>query len=184
MPKPSVKPNNPHFYFRPLRETARLVGRRAERRHSRRSHRAKGSKAKLGAVIERSKSLLGIPEEYRLADVPASDTGAIEMALWTLVGERGLDIFVWENFGAEWAHDCKNQLKLKDLRILKANYGQLPDLSQADWSRDVLFTWNGTTSGVCVPNGDWIAADRTGLSICDATSLSSPCPCLGTSSMW
>ncbi len=170
MPKPSVKPNNPHFSSGPCAKRPGWSVDALKGATLARSHRAKGSKAKLGAVIERSKSLLGIPEEYRLAIVPASDTGAIEMALWTLVGERGLDIFVWENFGAEWAHDCKNQLKLKDLRILKANYGQLPDLSQADWSRDVLFTWNGTTSGVCVPNGDWIAADRTGLSICDATS--------------
>ena len=135
-----------------------------------RSHRAKIGKTKLAEVIERSKRVLGIPSEFVLGIVPASDTGAIEMALWSLLGERGVDVFAWESFGSGWASDCKSQLQLKDLRVLKADYGQLPDLHQADWSRDVVFTWNGTTSGVKVPNGDWIAGDRQGLSICDATS--------------
>ena len=135
-----------------------------------RSHRAKSGKAKLAAAIEQSKELLEMPKDYRLGIVPASDTGAIEMAMWSLLGERGVDVFAWESFGSAWANDCQKQLKLKDVRSFKADYGKLPDLSQADWNRDVLFTWNGTTSGVRVPNGDWIASDRTGLSICDATS--------------
>ena len=135
-----------------------------------RSHRAKIGKSKLSDVIERSKKVLGIPSDYVLGIVPASDTGAIEMALWSLLGERGVDVLVWESFGNGWASDCKSQLKLSDLRVFKADYGKLPDLDQVDWHRDVVFTWNGTTSGVRVPNGDWIAAGRQGLSICDATS--------------
>jgi len=135
-----------------------------------RSHRAKVAKTKLAGVIERSKALLEMPKDYRLAIVPASDTGAIEMALWSLLGERGVDVLAWEAFGASWANDCEKQLKIKDLRVLKADYGKISDLTQVDWSRDVLFTWNGTTSGVRVPNGDWISSDRTGLAICDATS--------------
>lgn len=135
-----------------------------------RSHRAKSGKARLAEVIERSKKVLGIPSDYVLGIVPASDTGAIEMALWSMLGERGVDVFAWESFGSGWAADCKKQLKLKDLRIFEAPYGQIPDLNQADWARDVVFTWNGTTSGVKVPNGDWIAASRQGLAICDATS--------------
>src|SRR5580698_1632298 len=134
-----------------------------------RSHRAKLGKNKLAEVIERSKKVLGIPETYVLGIVPASDTGAVEMALWSLLGERGVDVLAWESFSSGWASDCKSQLKLKDLRIVKADYGKLPDL-HVDWTRDVVFAWNGTTSGVRVPNGDWIAADRAGLSICDATS--------------
>ena len=135
-----------------------------------RSHRAKIGKSKLSEVIERSKTILGIPAGYVLGIVPASDTGAIEMALWSLLGERGVDVLAWESFGSGWAADCKNQLKLTDLRAFKADYGNLPDLKQADWSRDVVFTWNGTTSGVRVPDGEWIPAGREGLSICDATS--------------
>ena len=114
--------------------------------------------------------MLGIPGTYVLGIVPASDTGAVEMALWSLLGERGVDVLAWESFSSGWAADCKNQLQLKDLRVFKADYGQLPDLNQVDWARDVVFAWNGTTSGVRIPNGDWIAADRAGLSICDATS--------------
>ena len=135
-----------------------------------RSHRAKGSKKKLADVITLSKQILGMPEGYVLGIVPASDTGAVEMAMWSLLGERGVDVLAWESFGSGWGGDCKNQLKLKDLRVIKAGYGELPDLSSVDFSRDVIFTWNGTTSGVCVPNGDWIPADREGLTICDATS--------------
>jgi phosphoserine aminotransferase len=135
-----------------------------------RSHRAKLGKNKLAEVIERSKKLLGIPDTYVLGIVPASDTGAVEMALWSMLGERGVDGLAWESFSSGWASDCKSQLQLKDLRVIKADYGQLPDLKQADWTRDVVFAWNGTTSGVRVPNGDWIAADRSGLAICDATS--------------
>lgn len=135
-----------------------------------RSHRAKFGKNKLAEVIERSKKILDMPDNYLLGIVPASDTGAIEMAMWSLLGARGVDVFAWESFGSGWATDCKNQLKLTDLNVYKADYGKLPDLSRADWKRDVVFTWNGTTSGVRVPDGDWIAAGREGLAICDATS--------------
>jgi phosphoserine aminotransferase len=135
-----------------------------------RSHRHKIGKTKLQAVIDRSKVMLGIPKDFVLGIVPASDTGAVEMALWSMLGERGVDVFAWESFSSGWASDCKGQLKLKDLRVFNADYGQIPDLKQADWSRDTVFAWNGTTSGVKVPNADWIAADRQGLAICDATS--------------
>jgi phosphoserine aminotransferase len=168
--KPSAKPNNPCFSSGPC---AKRPGWSLDALKSAtlgRSHRAKLGKAKLVEVIERSKALLEMPADYQLGIVPASDTGALEMALWSLLGERGVDIFAWESFGSGWAADCQKQLKLKDLRSFKADYGKIPDLSQAEWDRDVVFTWNGTTSGVCVPNGDWIAADRAGLAICDATS--------------
>ncbi|MEK6746937.1 MAG: phosphoserine transaminase [Pseudomonadota bacterium] len=135
-----------------------------------RSHRAKLGKNKLAEVIDRSKKILGMPDNYLLGIVPASDTGAIEMAMWSLLGARGVDILAWESFGAGWGADCKNQLRLTDLNIYKADYGKLPDLTKVDWNRDVVFTWNGTTSGVRVPNGDWIPANREGLAICDATS--------------
>ena len=168
--KPSQTPNNPCFSSgpcakRPGWSLAALSGAAVGR-----SHRAKIGKSKLAEVITRSKKVLGMPADYILAIVPASDTGAIELAMWAMLGERGVDVVSWESFGSGWAADCKNQLKLKDLRSIKADYGKLPDLSQMDWSRDVVFTWNGTTSGVRVPNGDWIAADREGLAICDATS--------------
>ncbi len=134
------------------------------------SHRGKRGKAKLAEVIDRSRRVLGMPADYRLGIVPASDTGAVEMALWSLLGPRGVDVLAWESFSSGWASDCKNQLKLEKLNIYKADYGQIPDLSKVNWDNDVVFAWNGTTSGVCVPNGDWIAADRKGLAICDATS--------------
>jgi phosphoserine aminotransferase len=135
-----------------------------------RSHRSKSGKARIDEVIDRSRALLGIPDDYRIGIVPASDTGAVEMALWSLLGPRGVDVLAWESFGAGWVTDVVKQLRLDDVRILEAGYGELPDLGQVDWSRDVVFTWNGTTSGVRVPNGDWIAEDREGLAICDATS--------------
>jgi phosphoserine aminotransferase len=134
-----------------------------------RSHRAKQPKARLAAVIERSRSLLGLPHDYRLAIVPASDTGAVEMALWSMLGARPVDVLAWESFGSEWVTDVTKQLGV-DARVLDAPYGELPDLSQVDFSRDVVFPWNGTTSGVRVPNGDWIPDAREGLAICDATS--------------
>ncbi len=135
-----------------------------------RSHRAKGEKQKLKDLIDKSKALLGMPEDYRLGIVPGSDTGAFEMAMWSLLGERGVDVLSWESFGQGWRTDIQKQLKLTDVNDISSEYGQLPDLSSVDFSRDVIFTWNGTTSGVRVPDGDWIAADRTGLTICDATS--------------
>ena len=135
-----------------------------------RSHRAKGPKDKLLRVIEDSRSILGIPDDYRIGIVPASDTGAFEMAMWSMLGARGLDILAWESFGQGWVSDITKQLKLDDTRVLDAPYGALPDLSAVDFSRDVVFTWNGTTSGVRVPDGDWISDDRAGLTMCDATS--------------
>jgi phosphoserine aminotransferase len=134
-----------------------------------RSHRARVGLARIAEVIERSRALLGIPADYRLGIVPASDTGAVEIALWSLLGTRGVDVLAWESFGEDWVRDATAQLKL-DARVLRAPYGQLPDLSEADPGRDTVFVWNGTTSGVRIPNGDWIAADRRGLTICDATS--------------
>ena len=135
-----------------------------------RSHRAAGGKAKLKEVIDRHVDLLGLPEGYRCAIVPASDTGAVEMAMWNLLGARGVDMLGWESFGLDWCKDVTEQLKLDDVNIMKADYGTLPDLSKVDTDRDVVFTWNGTTSGVRVPNADWIKDDRQGLTICDATS--------------
>jgi phosphoserine aminotransferase len=135
-----------------------------------RSHRSGPAKGKLHGVIDQSRTLLGIPDDYRLAIVPASDSGALEMALWSLLGERGVDVLAWESFGQGWLTDVQKQLALDDLRAITADYGDLPDLAQADFDRDVVFTWNGTTSGVRVPNADWIPEQREGLAICDATS--------------
>jgi phosphoserine aminotransferase len=135
-----------------------------------RSHRAEPAKSKLAEVISRTSALLGLPEGWRVGIVPASGTGAFEMAMWSLLGARGVDLLAWESFGKGWVTDVVKQLKLSDTRVLEAGYGQLPDLSTVDFSRDVVFTWNGTTSGVRVPNGDWIADNRTGLTLCDATS--------------
>jgi phosphoserine aminotransferase len=168
--KPTQKPKNPCFSSGPCAKRPGWSLDALKGAALGRSHRAKLGKSKLAEVIDLSKKVLGMPADYLLGIVPASDTGAIEMALWSLLGGRGVDVLAWESFGSGWGNDCKNQLKLKDLRVLKADYGKIPDLSQADWSRDVVFTWNGTTSGVKVPNGDWIPASREGLSICDATS--------------
>ena len=168
--KPDTRPANPLFSSGPC---AKRPGWSPEVLASAaigRSHRAKGPKAKLKKVIDESHAILGMPDDYLLGIVPASDTGAVEMALWSLLGARGVDLLAWESFGSGWVSDVVKQLKLKDVRVLEADYGTLPDLSQVDPARDVVFTWNGTTSGVRVPNGDWIAADREGLTICDATS--------------
>ena len=168
--KPTSLPKNPLFSSGPCSKRPGWNLEALKDAAVGRSHRAKIGKSKLSEVIERSRKVLGIPADYVLGIVPASDTGAIEMALWSLLGERGVDVLVWESFGSGWAGDCTSQLKLTDLRVLNAEYGQLPNLKQVDWNRDVVFTWNGTTSGVKVPNGDWIASDRQGLAICDATS--------------
>src|SRR5580658_2863159 len=168
--KPSQTPKNPCFSSGPCAKRPGWSFDALQDAALGRSHRAKIGKDKLADVIHRSKKVLGIPDAYVLGVVPASDTGAVEMALWSLLGERGVDILAWEAFSIGWATDCKNQLRLKDLRVFNADYGRLPDLDQVDWTRDVVFAWNGTTSGVKVPSGDWIAADREGLSICDATS--------------
>ena len=167
---PGLRPKSPHFSSGPCAKrpgwspealSSALVGR---------SHRSKEGKARLVEVIDRSKAILGMPKDYCLAIVPASDTGAVEMALWSLLGARGVEVLSWESFGEGWATDVTKQLKIGDVRVVKADYGQLPDLKAVDWSRDVVFTWNGTTSGVKVPDGGWIPDDRQGLAICDATS--------------
>ena len=135
-----------------------------------RSHRARAGKARLERAIELTRSVLQVPADWRIGVVPASDTGAVEMAMWSLLGARGVELLAWESFGEGWVTDAVKQLKLKDARVLKCGYGDIPDLASVNFDNDVVFTWNGTTSGVRVPNGDWIAADRKGLTICDATS--------------
>jgi phosphoserine aminotransferase len=168
--KPTRRPVNPCFSSGPCAKrpgwlpaalSGALVGR---------SHRSSIGLAQCVEIIERSRELLRIPADYRVGIVPASDTGAVEMAMWSLLGARGVDILSWENFGETWVDDAINHLKLPDVRHFGAPYGKLPTLSDIDSDRDVVFVWNGTTSGVRVPNGDWIAADRKGLTICDATS--------------
>ena len=167
---PAVKPANPNFSSGPCAKrpgwtldalSDALVGR---------SHRAKPAKARIEKAITLTRELLEVPDDYLIGIVPASDTGAVEMFLWSALGARGVDMLAWESFGEGWVTDVQKQLKLEDCRILKAPYGQLPDLTQVDFNHDVVFTWNGTTSGVRVPNADWIPADRQGLTICDATS--------------
>jgi phosphoserine aminotransferase len=171
MTKPTQKPANPNFSSGPCSKRPGWTLHALEDAPVGRSHRAKIGKTKLKEAIDRTRAVLGIPDDYLVGIVPGSDTGAVEMAMWTMLGARGVDIFAWESFGSGWVTDAKKQLKLEDLRVFEEKqYGKLPDLKQADWNRDVVFTWNGTTSGVKVPNGDWIASDRKGLSICDATS--------------
>jgi len=169
-PKPGVRPANPHFSSGPCAKrpgwslqvlTDAVLGR---------SHRSKLGKAKLKRAIDLTREVLEVPADYRIGIVPASDTGAVELALWSMLGTRPVTMLAWESFGEAWVTDVEKQLKLKDVTIIKAPYGALPNLSKIDFSGDVVFTWNGTTSGVRVPNGDWIAADRKGLTICDATS--------------
>jgi phosphoserine aminotransferase len=170
MPTPANKPNNPCFSSGPCaKRPGWSVDILADAPNGR-SHRAKIGKSKLKETIELSKEILGVPEGYKLGILAGSDTGALECALWSLLGPRGVDVVQWESFGKGWVGDIKNQLKIEDVREFTAPYGELPDLNQVDCDRDVVFTWNGTTSGVKVPNGDWIAADRKGLTICDATS--------------
>jgi phosphoserine aminotransferase len=135
-----------------------------------RSHRSADGRAKLVEAIDHSRAMLGIPDDYRLGIVGGSDTAAVEMALWSLLGDRGVDVLAWESFSKGWVTDIVEQLKLDDVRVIEADYGKIPDLGTVDCDHDVVFAWNGTTSGVRVPDGDWIAADRDGLTICDATS--------------
>ncbi len=168
--RPNVRPANPCFSSGPCAKRPGWSVDSLADACIGRSHRAKPGKAKLAEVIDRTRAVLGVPDDYRIGIVPASDTGAVEMAMWSLLGARGIDILAWESFGQGWVTDIVKQLKLEDVRELKAGYGQLPDLGQVNGARDVVFTWNGTTSGVRVPDGDWIAADREGLTICDATS--------------
>jgi phosphoserine aminotransferase len=168
--RPAVRPANPRFSTGPTAKrpgwtpevlAGALIGR---------SHRAPECRARLKRAIEETRDLLAIPGDYRIAIVAGSDTGAIEMAMWSLLGARGVDVLAWESFGKSWASDVVRQLALKGARVLEADYGALPDLAEVDFDRDVIFTWNGTTSGVRVPDADWIAADRKGLTLCDATS--------------
>ena len=167
---PGVRPAVPHFSSGPCAKrpgwslsalTDAVLGR---------SHRSKIGKAKLKRAIELTREVLEVPADYRIGIVPASDTGAVEMALWSMLGARPVTMLAWESFGEGWVSDVSKDLKLKDVTVLKAGYGELPDLAKVDPASDVVFTWNGTTSGVRVPNADWIAADRAGLTICDATS--------------
>ncbi len=168
--KPAQKPNSPNFSSGPCAKRPGYNLATLPTDSLGRSHRSSLGKARLARSISETKRLLGLPADYRVGIVPASDTGAFEMAMWSMLGARPVDIFTWESFGEGWATDIVKQLKLADARVIKAGYGELPDLSQADPTHDVVFTWNGTTSGVKVPNGDWIRDDRQGLTLCDATS--------------
>jgi phosphoserine aminotransferase len=168
--KPGVRPVTPHFSSGPCAKrpgwslqilTDAVLGR---------SHRSKAGRAKLKRAIDLTREVLEVPADYRIGIVPASDTGAVELALWSLLGARPVTMLAWESFGEGWVTDVEKQLKLKGVTIIKAPYGELPDLGKVDFSNDVVFTWNGTTSGVRVPNGEWIASTRQGLTICDATS--------------
>jgi phosphoserine aminotransferase len=167
---PSVRPAVPNFSSGPCAKRPGWTPQALKDAVLGRSHRGKPGKARLVEAIEKTRAMLGVPADYRIGIVAGSDTGAVEMALWSLLGPAPVDVLAWESFGNDWVTDVTKQLKLKDARVLKAGYGKLPDLRQVDWSHDVVFTWNGTTSGVRVPNGDWIPADRKGLAICDATS--------------
>jgi len=167
---PQLRPANPDFSSGPCAKRPGWTLDALSGAWLGRSHRAKGPKARLQEVIDRSRAILGLPGDWQLGIVPASDTGAIEMAMWSLLGARSADILAFESFSEAWATDVVKQLKLADARVLAAEYGQLPDLSQVDPAHDLVFTWNGTTSGVRVPGADWIAADREGLVLCDATS--------------
>jgi len=168
--KPVAKPHCPHFSSGPCAKRPGWTLDVLKGAFVGRSHRAAGGKAKLKEVIDLHRKTLNIPDDYLMAIVPASDTGAIEMAMWSMLGERGVDVLVWENFSNDWLTDVANQLKIADVRKFVVDYGQMPDLTQIDTDRDVVFVWNGTTSGVRLPHTDWIKADRKGLTFCDATS--------------
>ncbi len=165
-----IKPNNPNFSSGPCSKRPGYDLRNLRTDVLGRSHRSSLGKRVLEEACTKTADLLGLPEGYRVGIVPASDTGAVEMALWSMLGARGVDILAWESFGSGWVTDVVKQLKLDDVRVMETDYGLLPDLTQVDANRDLVFTWNGTTSGVKVPNGDWIADNRQGLTICDATS--------------
>ena len=168
---PAARPANPRFSSGPCAKIPHFTLDMLADAPLGRSHRAAVGKAKLAEAIDLTREILGVPAEYRIGIVPGSDTGAVEMAMWSLLGARGVEMLAWESFGEGWVTDAVKQLKLADARVIKAPYGQLPDLTQVDTkNRDVVFTWNGTTSGVRVANADWIAADREGIVICDATS--------------
>jgi phosphoserine aminotransferase len=170
VPRPSLRPSSPNFSSGPCAKRPGWSLDQLKDAALGRSHRSKIGKSKLTEVLDRSRKLLGLPSDHRIGIVPASDTGAVEMALWSLLGARPVETLAWESFGQDWVTDVIKQLKLPDARVTNAEYGALPDLAKVDFSRDVVFLWNGTTSGVRVPDGDWIPADREGLTICDATS--------------
>jgi len=167
---PGLRPVNPQFSSGPCAKRPGWTPDALKNALLGRSHRAKAGKARLKRAIDLTRDILQVPAGYRIGIVPASDTGAYEMAMWTMLGQRPVDCVAWESFGEGWVNDAVKQLKLKDARIMLAPYGDLPDLAAVNPAHDVLFTWNGTTSGVRVPNADWISADRTGLTFCDATS--------------
>jgi len=167
---PAVRPARPFFSSGPCAKRPGWTPEALKDACLSRSHRSKQGKAKLKEAIDRTRKVLGVPKDYRIAIVAGSDTGAVEMALWSLLGPRPVDVLAWESFGEDWVTDVVKQLKLKDTRTIKADYGVLPDLGKTDPAHDIVFVWNGTTSGVRVPNGDWIKEDREGLTICDATS--------------
>ncbi len=168
--KPSVKPSNPYFSSGPCSKRPGWNIDNLKNSSIGRSHRSPECKNKLNDVITKSKKILNIPDSYVLGIMPASDTGALEAALWSLLGFTGVDVLAWENFGNDWVIDIIEQLKIKNVNKHIANYGKIPNLKNINFANDVVFTWNGTTSGVCVPNADWIPNDRKGLTICDATS--------------
>ncbi len=167
---PSVRPHVPHFSSGPCAKRPGWTAQALNDAVLGRSHRSKAGKAKLKRAIDLTREVLQVPAQYRIGIVPASDTGAVEMALWSLLGPRPVTMLAWESFGEGWVTDIAKELKLKDASVRRAAYGELPDLSGIDPAHDIIFAWNGTTSGVRVPNADWISADRTGLAICDATS--------------
>jgi phosphoserine aminotransferase len=168
--KPAVRPAVPHFSSGPCAKRPGYSLENLKDAVLARSHRSKEGKARLKLAIEKSRAVLGVPADYLIGITAASDTGAFEMAMWSMLGARGVDVLAWESFGKDWATDVVKQLKLADVRVMEAAYGELPDLSKVDCNRDVVFTWNGTTSGVRVPNADWIPENREGLTFCDATS--------------
>ena len=168
--KPDKKPSNPNFSSGPTTKRPNWLINNLEGALLGRSHRASECKERLKKVITKSKSILNLPEDYLVGIMPGSDTGALEAAMWSLLGNRGIDVLAWENFGKDWVIDVVDELKIEDRNVHLSDYGTLPDLTKVNFSRDVIFTWNGTTSGVRVPNGDWIPDDREGLTICDATS--------------
>ena len=170
MNKPKIKPTNPNFSSGPCAKRPGWTIDNLKNSIIGRSHRSKDAKFKLKLVIEKSKEILGLPNDYVLGIMPGSDTGAIESALWNLLGKLGVDILAWENFGKDWVKDVVDELKISDCNVFEAEYGYIPDLSKVNFDRDIIFTWNGTTSGVKVPDGKWINDNRKGLTICDATS--------------
>jgi phosphoserine aminotransferase len=168
--RPAMRPANPQFSSGPCPKIPDWNASLLQRALTGRSHRSADGKARLKHAIDLTRAVLEVPDTHLIGIVPASDTGAVELALWSLLGPRGVDMLAWESFGKGWVGDVVKQLKLEDVRLIEADYGDLPDLAQVDGDRDAVFTWNGTTSGVRVPDADWIAADRAGLTICDATS--------------